>query len=154
MRERREHVRDRFADYINHHQPGEQAGEQRDDQNRFQCFKALRQRDITTDRLRRVTGDKPGDDPADKPGAQGTRQQTADHPRRQARTVGNRIGDVPGQQRHHQLERGFAADLHQRCRQRAFFLEAVMPNTNDKAIIKPPATTIGSMNDTPVSRCL
>ncbi|MCY1179923.1 hypothetical protein D9M73_203430 [compost metagenome] len=33
-------------------------------------------------------------------------------------------------------------------------LNAVMPNTNDKAISKPPATTIGNMNDTPVSRCL
>ncbi|MNP23039.1 hypothetical protein D3C76_1157330 [compost metagenome] len=29
-----------------------------------------------------------------------------------------------------------------------------MPNTNDRAISRPPATTMGSMNDTPVSRCL
>ena len=33
-------------------------------------------------------------------------------------------------------------------------LYAVMPNTNDNAISSPPATTIGNMNDTPVSRCL
>ncbi len=35
-----------------------------------------------------------------------------------------------------------------------FSSKAWMPNTNDKAINRPPATTIGNMNDTPVSRCL
>jgi len=33
-------------------------------------------------------------------------------------------------------------------------LNASMPKTNDRAISSPPATTIGSMNDTPVNRCL
>ncbi|CRR57688.1 Uncharacterised protein [Klebsiella pneumoniae] len=29
-----------------------------------------------------------------------------------------------------------------------------MPKASDRAISRPPATTIGNMNDTPVSRCL
>ena len=115
------HSGNRLAHNVNHHQTGKQAGEQRDDQNRFQRFKALRQPRIAIDRLGAVTGDKSGNDPADKPGPQGARQQAADHPRRQARAVGNRVGDVTRQQRHHQFERGITTDLHQRRRQRARF---------------------------------
>ena len=113
------HSGNRLAHHVNHHQTGKQAGEQRDDQNRFQRFKALRQTRIAIDRLGAVTGDKTGNDPADKPGPQGARQQPADHPRRQARAVGNRVGDITRQQRHHQFECGIATNLHQRRRQRA-----------------------------------
>ncbi|MNQ67340.1 hypothetical protein D3C85_818590 [compost metagenome] len=123
MREPGQHPGHRFADHVNHDQAGEQAGQQGDDQNRLQRFQALRQARITIDRLGRVTGDEAGNDPANETGPQGTGQQTADHPRRQARTVGNRVGDVTGQQGHHQLERGVAADLHQCRGKRALFLE-------------------------------
>ncbi|MNL51520.1 hypothetical protein D3C87_1746230 [compost metagenome] len=123
MREPGKHAGHWFTDDVNHHQTGEQTGQQRDDQNRFQRLEALRQSRITIDRLRRVTGNETGDDPANKTCAQGTRQQSADHPRCQARTVGNRVGDVTRQQRHHQFERRVAADLHQRRRECALFLE-------------------------------
>lgn len=33
-------------------------------------------------------------------------------------------------------------------------LNASIPNTNDRAMIKPPATTTGSMCETPVIKCL
>ncbi|MNO80980.1 hypothetical protein D3C76_722050 [compost metagenome] len=118
-----EHARHRLADHVDHHQAGEQARQQRDDQNRFQRLETLWQACITIDRLGRVTGDKPGNDPANKPGAQGARQQPADHPRRQARAVGNGVGDIARQQRHHQLERGLAADLHQCSGECPLFLE-------------------------------
>ncbi|MNS88713.1 hypothetical protein D3C72_1227010 [compost metagenome] len=83
----------------------------------------MRQSRITVDRPGRITGKKAGNDPADETGAQGARQQSADHPRREARTVGDGIGDIACQQRHHQLERAVATDLHQRRRQRALLLE-------------------------------
>ena len=111
------HPGNRLAHHIDHHQPGKQAGEQRDDQDRLQRFQALRQTRIAIDRLGTVTRDKTGNDPADKTGTQGTRQQATNHPRRQARTVGNRVGDIARQQRHHQFERRVATDLHQGRRQ-------------------------------------
>ena len=114
-----EHAGHWLADHIDHHQAGKQAGKQRDDQNRLQRFQTLRQSRIAIDRLGAVTGDKPGNDPADKPGTQGTGQQPANHPRRQARAVGNRVGDIARQQWHHQFERRIATDLHQCRRQRA-----------------------------------
>ncbi|MNF78286.1 hypothetical protein D3C84_604620 [compost metagenome] len=127
MRQPFEHPGHRFADHVNHHQTGEQAGQQRNDQNRFERLEAVGQTHPAADRLGAVTGEKTGDDATDKPGAQGTGQQTTDHPRRQARTVGNRVGDVTGEQRHHQFERRVATDLHQRGRQGARLLEGLNP---------------------------
>ena len=121
MRQAFEHAGHRLADHVDHHQAGEQAGKQRDDQNRLQRFKALRQPRITADRLGAVTGNKTGNDPANKTSPQGARQQAANHPRRQAWTVGNRVGDVTRQQRHHQFKGRIPADLHQRRSQGARF---------------------------------
>ena len=112
-----------FANHIDHHQAGEQTGEQRDDQDRFQRFEALRQSRITIDRLGGITGDETGNDPADEARAKSARQHTADHPRREARAVGDRVGDVTRQQRHHQFECGIATDLHQRGSQGALLFE-------------------------------
>ena len=75
------------------------------------------------DGLGRIASEETGDDAADEAGPQRTGQQPADHPRRQARTVGDGIGDIAGQQRHHQLKGALAADLHQRGGQAALLLE-------------------------------
>ncbi|MNM99164.1 hypothetical protein D3C81_1117150 [compost metagenome] len=121
MREPFQHRRHRLADHVNHHQAGEQAGQQRNDQDRLECLQAAGQARPAGNGLGAVAGEEAGDDTTDKTGAQGAGQQAADHAGRQPRAVSDGPGDIARQQRHHQLERSLAADLHQRRRQGARF---------------------------------
>ena len=137
--------RHRLADHVEHQQAGDQAGQQRDDQDRLQRFHTLRQAQLAADRPGDITRQETGDDAAKEPGAGAHRQHAADQARRQARTIRDGESDETGQHRHHQREGGAAADLHQRRRQVPLTSNALMPNTNDSAMHKPPATTIGNM---------
>ena len=114
-----QNARDRLTNQVNHRQTDHQAGNQRDDQNRFQRFHTLRQLQLRADQLRHITGEETGNDTADKARTSAHGQHTADKTRRQTRTVSNGEGDKARQHWHHQRKRGAAANLHQRGRQRA-----------------------------------
>ena len=76
------------------------------------------------DQFDAIPGDEAGQDAADKPSPQRPSQQPADHAGRKARTVGNRVGDVARQQRHHQQER-LVTHGFERRRQGAGLLESM-----------------------------
>src|SRR3546814_9547345 len=105
------------------HQPGHQARQKRNDQDRLERFDTGWQGNPATYGLGCIAGDKTGDYSADEAGAKRTRQQTADHAGRKAGPVSDGVGDVARQERHHQLEGRFATYLHQRGGQRALLLE-------------------------------
>ena len=105
-----QNARDRLTNQVNHRQTDHQAGNQRDDQDRFQRLHTLRQLQLRADELRHVTGKETGNN-------------TADKTRRQTRTVSDGEGDKARQHRHHQRKRGAATNLHQRCRQRALLFK-------------------------------